>query len=213
MELPDTEAHIATLLDRCAATQAGITFYAPGELSNPTHLSYNELHASVTQKADLLRRYPGIRPGKIVLIHLQSHRDSIVWFWASIRARCIPALSTPLVNNGEGRMAHFKHLYSLLLDPIVITRQELVYGDFAENDILRLITVEDVESLRDAKSETANSPTTGLINSCTDISTNRSTIHPRCHTNRAECSLEGVAMLMLTSGTTGNAKAVCLTHK
>lgn len=33
------------------------------------------------------------------------------------------------------------------------------------------------------------------------------------HTNDAICSTEGVAVLMLTSGSSGNAKAVCLTHK
>ena len=139
-------------------------------------------------------------------------------FWASILARCIQILSTPLVNNSEGRISRFKHLYGLLLDPIVITRQELVHRDFAEHDILRVYTVELIESLRRPKSETGNGLTNDLVNSHTDVlktcSTNgQANYHPESHTKRTERFLESVAILMLTSETTGKAKAVCLTHK
>ena len=255
MALPDAEYHISTLLDLCAARQAGITTYARGERSKPAYLSYSELRALATQKAESLRRNKGIVPGKIVLIHFQSHLENIIWFWASILAGCVPALSTPLVNNSEGRLSHFKHLHRLLLDPIVITRQELVGSDFAENDIFRVVAVETVESMRCSSSEAAaqtqadssanalpngrpaglinghanslsNGTTNGLANSLInghiqghlDVLTNGSTNglingHANSHTNGAICSTEGLAVLMLTSGSTGNAKAVCLTHK
>lgn len=259
MALPDAEPHIATLLNLCAARQAGITAYGRGDRSKPQRLSYSELRALATQKGDLLRRYEGIVPGKIVLIHFQSHLENITWFWAAVLAGCVPALSTPLVNNSEGRVSHFKHLHRLLLDPIVITREDLVSSDFAKNHVLRVAAVEAVESLRRPKSEAAaqtqvnslanvlpnghpnrlmnghpdnpsngttnglaNSLTNGLINSHAhgrpDVSTNGSTSglvsgHTKRHTNGAICSTEGVAVLMLTSGSTGNAKAVCLTHK
>ena len=207
------------------------------------------------QKADLLRRYEGIVPGKIILIHLQSHLENITWFWASVLVGCVPALSTPLVNNSEGRISHFNHRHHLLLDPVVLTRQEFVSSDFAENDILRVAAVEAVESLTRFKSEpvaqiqanssanvlpnghpnglmnghtgnfsnvTTNGLTNGLIDGHShghpDVSTNGSTSglvnrHTNSHLNGAICSTEGVAVLMLTSGSTGNAKAVCLTHK
>ena len=259
MALPDADPHIATLLDLCAARQAGLITYTGGGRLKPTHISYSELCALATQKADLLRRYEGVVPGKIVLIHFQSHLENIIWFWASILAGCVPALSTPLVNSSEGRVSHFKHLHRLLLDPIVITRQELVSSDFAENDILRVVAVEAVESSRRSKSEAAAQPqantsaysspnghpnglinghtdnlsngtTNGLANGLTkglfnghthgnsDVSTNGTTNgltngHTNGHTNCAMTSTEGVAVLMLTSGSTGNAKAVCLTHK
>ena len=170
----------------------------------------------------------------------------------SLRSR--PLRNSP-VNNSEGRVSHFKHLHRLLLDPIVITKQELVSTDFAENDILRVVAVEDVEGLRrpnsDAAARTqadssagihlnclpngiiddridklsnistndlANCIANGPKNSHTAVSINCSmsqTIndHMKSHTNGALRSLQRVAVLMLTSGSTGNAKAVCLTHK
>ena len=259
MSFPDVKPHIATLLDLCAARQAGITTYGGGEQLKPARLSYSELRILATQKADLLRRYEDIIPGKIILIHFQNHLENIIWFWASILAGCVPALSTPLINNHEGRVSHFKHLHRLLLDPIIITRQELVSSDFAENDILRVIAVEAVERLSCSKSGAtvqiqanssanvlsngypnrlmnchadklsdgttncvANALPNGLSNCHThghsEISTNGSTSglinsHANSLTSGATCSTEGVAVLMLTSGSTGNAKAVCLTHK
>ena len=251
MALSTDETHITTLLDLGVARQAGLTLYTHEERSKPTHLSYSELRTLVTQKADLLRRCEGIVPGKIVLIHFQSHLEAFTWFWASILAGCVPALSPSLVNNSEGRVCHFKHLHSLLHDPVVITSQALVSSDFAENDILRLVTVETIQSLRRSKSEvathckndrsvsvlanghpnglmsgnaeeTSNGSTDGLasdlISSHTDVSTNGSingviNSQTNSHTSGVICSLKGVAVVMFTSGSTGNAKAVCLTHK
>ena len=251
MALSTDETHISTLFDLCAARQAGLTIYTHEEQSKPTHLSYGELRTLVTEKADLLRLCEGIVPGKIVLIHCQSHLEDITWFWASVLAGCVPALSPSLVNNSEGRVCHFKHLHRLLHDPVVITRQELVSSDFAENDVLRLVTVETIQSLRRSKSEVAthceidrsvnvlanghrnglmsrnagiasNGSTGGLkgdlISSYTDVSANGSVSgvingQTDSHTSGAVCSLKGVAVVMFTSGSTGNAKAVCLTHK
>lgn len=266
MALPDTEPRIATLLDLCvarAARQAGLTTYTRGEHLKPAYMSYSKLRALATQKAKLLRSYEGVVPGKIVLIHFQSHLDNITWFWTSILAGCVPALSTPLVNNSKCRISHFKHLHRLLLDPMVITRQELMSSDFAENDILRVVSVEAVESLRHSETaaaaqpqanslanvcpsgrskrlkrshtdELSNSTTNGLANGLANgliegpthghsgVSTNGSTKgltdgqtngHANGHADGAISSTEGVAVLMLTSGSTGSAKAVCLTHK
>ena len=254
MALPNAEPHIVTLLDLCTAKEAGITMYARGEQSKPAYLSYSDLRTLATQKANLLCRYQEPIPGEIILIHFQSHLDNITWFWASILANCVPVLSTPLVNTSEGRVSHFKHLHRLLLDPIVITRKDLASTDFAENSLLRIVTIEDVEGLRCSKSETAaqtqanssanvllNSQANGLVNdhidkattgttkvlatcrtnrqikSRTEVSTSDSTSglvngHSNSHTNGATCPTEGVAILMLTSGSSGNAKAVCLTH-
>ncbi|CAD6584664.1 MAG: hypothetical protein ASARMPRED_001828 [Alectoria sarmentosa] len=259
MALFVAEPHITSLLDQCAASQAGIFTYARGEYLKPAHLSYSELRTLATQKANLLRRYEGIVRGKVVLIHFQSHIENIIWFWASTIAGCVPALSTALVNNSEGRASHFKHLQRLLLDPIVITTQELASSDFAENNTFRIAAVETIESLRHNESEATartqadsstnvlpigrcnelvnrhidnisngttkslvNDLTNGLANDVThghsDVSTNGSSrgfvkVHTSSHTNGATCSTEGIAALMLTSGSTGNAKAVCLTHK
>ena len=255
MAAPNAGPHIVTLLDLCTTREAGVTIYARGDQSKPAYVSYSDLRTLATQKADLLRRYLEPIPGKIILIHFQSHLDNITWFWASVLADCVPVLSTPLVNTSEGRVSHFKHLYRLLLDPVVITKKELASTDFAENDFLRIVTIEDVEGLGCANSKTAeqtqanssaniflspqanvlvddhidiptpdttavpaNCRTNRHIKSCTEVSTNDSTSglvdgHPKSHMNGARCPAEDVAILMLTSGSSGNAKAVCLTHK
>ena len=255
MEFSNAQSHIVTLLDLCAATQSKLITYTRGEGLKPAQMSYSELRMLAMQKAHFLRRYEGIAPGKVVLIHFQNHLENIVWFWASVLAGCIPALSTPLVNNSEGRVSHFKHLHRLLNDPVVITKQELLSKDFADNDALRVVAVETSESLRRSKSEAAEQPqivtfanvrlkcnpdgtindhrenpisntidgfANGLIRGYThehsEVATNGSIKgltngHTKDHTNGTTSSTESVAVLMLTSGSTGNAKAVCLTHK
>lgn len=257
MALSHPEPHILTLLDQSALRHTGITTYTHGKRSEPVHLSYGALRTLVTQKANLLCRYHSIYPGKIVLIHLQSHLENITWFWASIIAHCVPTLSTPLANSSDGRISHFKHLHRLLLDPIVITSQELISSDFAENDILHVLAIEDIERLRRPESNAAaqaqadspanvlldNHPSQPVNNHTDNLSNGTTSDLAKCSTNclissrtdREEetsaidshdphgdmnsylngvtCSLEGVAVLMLSSGSTGNAKAVCLTHK
>lgn len=215
--------HIASLLDRCAASQAGITTYTRGQPLKPAHLSYKELRALATQKADLLLRYEVIVPGKIVLIHFQSHLENITWFWASIIAGCVPALSAPFVNSREGRASHLKHLQRLLFDPIVITTQELANSEFTENHNFQIAAVEAIESLRLYKPGAApRTPADGLVNGHTnghfdaaanDPSPELIKARTNSHASDTTCSTEGIAVLMLTSGSTGNAKAVCLTHK
>lgn len=266
MTFSDIEPHIITLLSLSAASGAGITAYSSGKRSEPAYLSYSALLALATQKAGLLQRHKSIVPGKIILLHLQDHLESIIWFWASIIAGCLPALSTALVNSSEGRVSHFRHLYHLLLNPIVVTSQELVSRDFPENDVLQVVAVETLEdpkscelidaaqhrthnstkilpnslpddyvdeptakSLDDTTSKIAEPPNgttkglssdvkNGAINGHTEIavkgvSNGLSHGHGNNHKNLKTCSTEGVAVLMLTSGSTGNAKAVCLNHK
>ena len=248
MTVSDFGFHLAALLDLCAADQAGITTYKEGQNSKPAYLSYGELRTLAKQKADLLCRHKGITPGKIVLIHFQNHLENILWFWASILADCVPALSTPLVHNREGRVAHFKHLHRLLLDPVVITWQELLVKDFGNNDILRVVTVEALENFKFPRLEAtvanhtnghrtvfcdahfdgsthgfkiksfnggANDHADNLVNGGNpENSTNGSATRPsNGHSRTTTSSTRGVAILMLTSGSTGNAKAVCLTHK
>lgn len=142
----------------------------------------------------MLRQCDGIVPGSITLIHFDTQLDNIVWFWASILAGCVPCLSTPLVKSSEGRVSHFNHLKQLLLDPIVITTQELAASDFADNHVLRILSVETIES-----------PKHGAPVNASHVST--------AYSNPGVASLNGVAALMLTSGSTGNAKAVALSHE
>ena len=253
------EHPLIALLNLCATREVGVTCYTQEQWLKPVNLSYSELRALATQRANYLRRYEGVIPGKIILIHFHAHLENIIWFWASILAGCIPTISTQLVNDTEGRKSHFKHLHRLLLDPIVITRLDLVDSDFAQNNILRVVPVEAIEAsgcfetLAAAKSQAeiqtkgtnngkyenstkahANGSSNNFSESAIDNPRNDS-VHiteiersrksscnsfeamvnedTECHADGATQSTEGVAILMLTSGSTGSAKAVCLTHR
>ena len=85
------------------------------------------------------------------------------------------------------------------MDPIVITTQDLEASDFIGTKILRILPVETIEGLRYSEPGTMK-----LVNG----HNNKSPI-----SNGKAPSTDGIAVLMLTSGSTGNAKAVCLTHK
>lgn len=273
MASSSVEPRLEALLEKCANGTSGITFYSTEDVP-PTYLSYRELRDEASFRASCLRRYPGMVPGRIVLVHFHTHHENIIWFWASILAGCVPAMSTPFVNNREGRASHLAHLQSLLLVPLVITSRELMDSDFSENSILQCVAVEAIESLeleKELSSASSNSPkddmevnvqaatgsshegmrSTHLFpssvprhidqgahssnssqyepihdtdNSC-GADSSASSVSDSPHTARSlkpgeeiqtaleeYCSLEGVAALMLTSGSTGAAKAVSLRH-
>ncbi|KAF2491170.1 putative polyketide synthase PksJ [Lophium mytilinum] len=190
MSVLTVEPRLEALLDQCADGQAGVILYTT-ENYPPEYLSYRELRNEASLKAICLRNYHGVVPGRIVLVHFHSHRENMIWFWASILAGCVPAMSTPFVNNPEGRASHLAHLHRLLLDPIVITSQDLLSTDFADNTLLRCVSAEVIETLE--PKEDAHEERESGVDDFT--------------------SLEGVAALMLTSGSTGAAKAVCLSHE
>jgi acyl-CoA synthetase (AMP-forming)/AMP-acid ligase II/thioesterase domain-containing protein len=150
MSIVHTPPRLEALLDKAAEGQAGIILYKSENVA-PEFLSYRELRTEASLKVSHLRRLDGFIPGQIILVHFRSHRENILWFWASILAGCIPAMSTPLVNNREGRISHLAHLHRLLLDPLVITSQELLSNDFAENTLLRCVAIEYIEALQDER--------------------------------------------------------------
>jgi len=101
-------------------------------------------------------------------------------------ARCIPTLSTPFTNNPSQRNKHIKHLHTLLGDPICLTRNTSL-NDFSTQPILKVLTIESIY---------AGSGSPRIMKA------QISTISP-----------DATAVLMLTSGSTGNAKAVSLSHE
>lgn len=174
------------LLARAAASDAGIVTYAPGaDIDKATRTSYRSLFETAKDKARLLHEIDGISPSSIILIHFDNHTDNITWFWAVTLAGYLPAISTPLANDTTQRKRHLSHLHVLLKNPIVLTSTVLV-PDFLDGCKLRLRPVESL------------------------VSTTVSPVHavPEFDSKRAE----DLAVLMLTSGSTGNAKAVGLRH-
>jgi acyl-CoA synthetase (AMP-forming)/AMP-acid ligase II/thioesterase domain-containing protein len=164
-------------------------------------MSYSELHNQAKKKAELLLYLGVTLQRQIVLIHFRTHLENIIWFWASVLAGCVPCMSTPLVNNDVGCKLHFNHLHSVLEDPIVLTNQKLKDHDFVKNSVLRVVVVDDLEIVSKLHCPMAQICSNSVI-------TNKEE-----HQKYGAASELDLAMLLLTSGSTGNAKAVCLSHK
>ncbi|CAG8957822.1 hypothetical protein HYFRA_00000162 [Hymenoscyphus fraxineus] len=207
--LLEKEAHIARLLDISENTVAGITIYAAGGGSQSTYLSYRDFHALVRRKADQLRLQDGIAPGKIVLIYFPSHLEALTWFWASVLVGCIPAIFTPLEHK-EAQNLPFKRLNFQLGGTIVITTRDLASSYFSQSNILEVIAVEDIESLKPAESS---------LQTTIDDFSDTIRLKPGTSANsrfdgatRFANSINKVAVIILTSERNGFSKVVCLTH-
>ena len=115
-----------------------------------------------------------------MLLHLQGHWDTILWFWSVVLAGGVPTLSSPFSNVEEHRRQHIFALSSLLQSPICITREESL-PTFDGPHSFRLCTV---ESLVARTNDYLNGVTNGVMATTT----------------------ERPALLMLTSGSTGTPK-------
>ncbi|CAF9922048.1 MAG: hypothetical protein GOMPHAMPRED_002476 [Gomphillus americanus] len=147
------DTHLSNLLVQSAANQKRIIFH-DNTSQIPEYLTYKDLLEEAHHKASVLQQRYGATTGKIVLIHFQTHRQNVAWFWACLFAGCVPAMSTPFVNNREGKLSHLAHLHRLLLDPLVITSADLLDKDFSDNTLLRVVAVESDHVL--AEIETAS---------------------------------------------------------
>ena len=179
--------NLLELLETAAASPkgTGIAAYSPGNVKGlAEHLSYSELLQLARANAPMLHHIPSITEDTIFLLHFDNHLDGFEWLWSVIAAGHLPAISTPLTNDLGQRKRHLLHLETLLHHPVIITRDHLLpdFGDLGKK--LHIRTIEDLQS--------------------------RNGFHnmekPR---SKGEHEL---AALMLTSGSTGNAKAVELRH-
>lgn len=182
-----TPTSLLELLETAAANPkgTGIAAYSPGKVKEPAkRLSYHDLLQLALANAPMLHHIPGITEDTIFLLHFDNHLDGFEWLWSVIAAGHLPAISTPLTNDLGQRKRHLLHLETLLHHPVIITRDHLVpdFGDLGEK--LHIRTIEDLQ------------PRNGF----------HYMEKPR---SKGEHEL---AALMLTSGSTGNAKAVGLRH-
>lgn len=170
------------LLEEASKSEAGVRAYTPASKGPATRVTYADLLANAATDAQRIIEIDGITGETVVLIHFDNHLDNIKWFWAVITAGLVPAISPPFTNDLERRRRHLDHLHTLLRDPVVLTREHLL-PDFLDHDKLRIRTVESLPTAISAFSGSGSSKTASEL-----------------------------AVLMLTSGSTGNAKAVSLRH-
>lgn len=187
--------NLCQLLQRAASFDTGITIYPPGNVHNAIRMSYNDVFLAATHKAALLRQSPITAEKRIILLHFDNHADTIAWLWASLVGGYVPVISTPLPMDHSQRAKHLLHLHSTLDHPIMLTEKRLI-PDFLGIEELHLHSTDEVQnhiprSL--SKNELVGEDHTALL-----------------HGFRTRS--DDLAVLMLTSGSTGFAKAVCLRH-
>jgi acyl-CoA synthetase (AMP-forming)/AMP-acid ligase II/thioesterase domain-containing protein/acyl carrier protein len=162
--------------------------YPPGWTDKPQHMSYSELLGIAQQNSLRLKSTLNVLEGSIIVVHFDNHQDNMIWFWSALFCGAIPALSPPFPVLPEQRVNHISHLDQLLKSPLYLTRRHLV-EQFSGNETAMVQTIET------------------LMEHDVDL---HSGIDPL---ESASLNRDQPAMLMLTSGSTGNAKAVVLTHE
>ena len=124
-------------------------------------------------------------------------------------------MSTLLSNDLEERKKHLYHLQDTLCDPIVLTSRHLI-PNLLHVERLRIRPVEDFQDEKDssletkaeAKSSSWLSPVAGYLRRWR----NPFGVLFDCGWGGEQAKSDGLAVLMLTSGSTGYAKAVSLRH-
>ncbi|KAE9374207.1 putative non-ribosomal peptide synthase-like protein [Stipitochalara longipes BDJ] len=154
----------------------------------PVVLSYNTLSGTADERATHLHSHFNVDENNIILLHINDHYLAILYFWAIIAAGGIPCMSTQVSKDGIQREQSLRSTLNLLNNPLVITTDDL-RSDFAGLDNVRLVTLSELEA----------TPTSLLDNNGAYLGG-----YQKCQ--------DDVAVLMLTSGSTGMPKAVALTH-
>jgi acyl-CoA synthetase (AMP-forming)/AMP-acid ligase II/thioesterase domain-containing protein/acyl carrier protein len=175
--------------------ETGVSFSTVASKSIESRVTYTELFDRACFDAPKIQRIKGIKSDAVVLLHFNTHEDGIRWFWAVVFAGLVPAISPPFTNNLDQRRKHMDHLSSLLKDPVVLTTEALV-PQFLDYGKLEVFAVESLKG-------SSNTSWVDLGN--LEINS----IRPSPGMNKAP---EDLAVLMLTSGSSGKAKAVCLRH-
>jgi len=134
------------------------------------------------KNAKLLVACGVIRPGKIIGTYFTTHKENIEWCWAVILAGGIPVILSPLSNDSITLNSQLENISKLFEGPTVLTAQRLK-PTFQEAKSLNLVVVEQLS----------------------DGNQSQMIIGPSQNS-------DDLAVMLLTSGSTGHAKAVCYSH-
>ncbi|KAI9036326.1 non-ribosomal peptide synthetase [Aspergillus affinis] len=169
-----------------SSTNREVVTYPSGSIDKEAQrLTYGDLYTLVIGNGNLLRNLNVCSDGSIVLLHFENHLDNIIWLWSVIHAGCVPAMSTGFPKSTDSCKRHLCHLNSLLDNPVCLTSSN-IRSIFPSDTDLNII---DVETLGIPRHNSLGAFASPLSSKPADT-----------------------ALLMLTSGSTGLPKAVCLTH-
>lgn len=177
-------------------TTSGIIIYPSGHVEDyGSPITYHSLFRQAKRDAKIIQE---INPkNSIILLHFEEHGSNIRWFWATVIAGCLPVVSPPLTKDTDQRQKHLIHLRQLLDDPIVLT-QAKTSSEFTDIEGFVVHCVEKLEASSNVYLHHLSAEMDGPVYSHYDVANFRQP--------------NDLAVLMLTSGSTGNAKAVCLRH-
>ncbi|KAG0161217.1 hypothetical protein PDIDSM_8751 [Penicillium digitatum] len=178
---------VLELLQRAAATSAGITFYNAHDSgkSNPKRISYQELlDQSRRDAAWLQNSVLDLQRETVILLHFDTHEENIRWFWATTAAGYVPCIVPKFAVSSDRRIAQAEHILRLLNSPVILTNDRMACA-FNGVETPSLYRVDDLIPI-----STFSSPS----------------LAPVVQNQRDD----DLGALMLTSGSTGFSKAVCL---
>lgn len=159
-------------------------------------ISYKRLLRQVKEEAPVIEGVMEMLNTSIILIYTDNDLDAIHWFWTVVCAGGIPCLCTKLPEDPNQRSAQIDNLKVTLNDPIILTSRKQT-AQFQGVDGLRIYSFYSIEKRRvhylGQRGKAPPFPS--------------SLYHPGHLKDPSN-----LAVLMLTSGSTGNPKAVCLTH-
>ncbi|KAF2266511.1 putative non-ribosomal peptide synthase-like protein [Lojkania enalia] len=187
MHIPKLTEYLERYANGLDETSAGLTVYPPGQRDQGIDVTYKDLYNLAREYSSLFFNRQGFLKGKIVVLYFDNHYDNILWFWSTVFAGGIPAPCPALSKIDEQRKKQVAHLHDLLGSPLFLTREELL-NEFAGVSNINTSTIEQMQ-------RTHNDRSLPQVSENADY-------HP-----------DDLALLMLTSGSSGKSKAVCITHR
>ncbi|EKM53038.1 uncharacterized protein PHACADRAFT_259209 [Phanerochaete carnosa HHB-10118-sp] len=176
------------LLIRAQESTSAHIGYLDAEGTVQKELSYTDLYRDALKTSQLLVAY-GLRPeADIVITYFEDHESHIRLFWACALAG-IPVCPLPPLHPDRSRQALFlNHLSSVFRRPTLIANKQTIADVRGVAPDLRALSFADIEHLSiDADTLASVYPSRPI-------------------------SPDDIVCLMLTSGSTGNSKAVALRH-
>ncbi|MFI6641238.1 AMP-binding protein [Streptomyces sp. NPDC050504] len=201
-----TPQNIADLLFSAALDNpvSGLVHCSGGAASPAFFQSYPELLSEARATLRGLRRQ-GLSPQDKVVLLLERPREFLTAFWACVLGGFVPCPVAPLRGDPERWAAQLRNVDGLLDRPLVVTSASLA-AELPQVEGLAVATLDALNA--EAAEAVAIAAATGAGAGTSAGAGADGTADEPAHA----AAPDDTALLVLTSGSTGNSKAVRLTH-